>query len=111
MYLRFSGMNGRMSPCTAVRTEVRPGGQSLPAVEAELVVEPPDDPRNYRVDFSKIHRELKFDAQVGFDEGVNEIVEEFRRGRFIDWKGPAYASFKSGLKDFYQTVARSRVST
>lgn len=80
--------------------------------EAQLIHEPPDDPRNYRVDFSKIVRELGFQAKVSFDQGVGEIVEQFRNGRFKDWsESPQYSTYKAGLRDYYRTVAKSRVST
>lgn len=79
--------------------------------EAELVLEPPDDPRNYRVDFSKISRELGFEAKVSFDQGVGEIIDSFKHGMFANWKGAQYSAFKAELKGYYHSVARSRVST
>ena len=80
--------------------------------QAQLIHEPPDDPRNYRVDFSKITRELRFEAKVSFEQGVGEIIGQFKLGRFKRWADdPQYSTFKQSLGEYYRTVARSRVST
>ncbi len=79
--------------------------------EAEVVVEPSDDSRNYRVDFSKIERALGFKAEVGLEQGVNEIVSEFKQGRFKDWRGPQYSTFIHDMRDYYRTMAKSKVTT
>ncbi len=79
--------------------------------EAEVVVEPSDDSRNYRVEFSKIERALGFKAEVGLEQGVNEIVSEFKQGRFKDWRGPQYSTFIHDMRDYYRTMAKSKVTT
>ena len=79
--------------------------------EAEVVIEPSDDSRNYRVDFSKIERALGFKAEVGLEQGVNEIVSEFKQGRFKDWNAPQYTTFRHDLREYYKTIAKSRVTT
>jgi len=79
--------------------------------EAEVVIEPSDDSRNYRVDFSKIQKALGFQAEVGLEQGVNEIVSEFKQGRFKDWNAPQYTTFRHDLREYYKTMARSRVTT
>jgi nucleoside-diphosphate-sugar epimerase len=78
--------------------------------EAELVIEPSDDDRNYRVNFSKIQN-LKYHAGVGLEEGVTEIISEFRKGRFADWHDAKYSTFIHDLRDYYRIYAKSRVTT
>ena len=79
-------------------------------LDAVLVMEPSDDLRNYRVDFSKIEGALGFKAEVGLEEGVSEIISEFRRGRFSDWKDPQYTTFRHDMREYYRMMAKSKVT-
>jgi len=79
--------------------------------EAELVIEPADDLRNYRVSFSKIEQELEYQAEVGLEQGVNEVISEFRKGRFADWHDAKYSTFIHDMRDYYRILAKSRVTT
>ena len=40
------------------------------------------DPRNYRVDFSKVKSILSFESKFTIDEGIREIVEALKQGKF-----------------------------
>ena len=54
-----------------------------------------DDPRNYRVDFSKIQRVLGFRAAVPLEDGIREIVDAVVAGRIEDWRNPVYSNVKT----------------
>lgn len=77
--------------------------------EADLQIDAPDDHRNYKVEFSKISS-LGFKAEVSLEQGVREMVREFRSGRFSDWKAPQYTTFRSDMGDYYRKMAKSKVS-
>lgn len=47
-------------------------------------VHQPDDPRNYRVSFDKIHRALGFRIERRVPDGVREVAEAVRAGLFPD---------------------------
>jgi len=42
------------------------------------------DPRNYRVDFSKVKSVLDFEPQYTIDDGIKEISEALENGKFIN---------------------------
>ena len=54
-----------------------------------------DDPRNYRVDFSKIQQTLGFHASVPLEVGIREIVTAVREGKVDDWNDPVYSNVKT----------------
>lgn len=54
-----------------------------------------EDPRNYRVDFSKIQRVLGFHATVPLQEGIREIVAAVLDGKVEDWRDPVYSNVKT----------------
>ena len=41
-----------------------------------------NDPRNYKVDFSKVKNMLGFIPKYSLDDGVREIINEFNCGKF-----------------------------
>ena len=43
------------------------------------------DPRNYRVNFSKIKSLINFNAKT-IGTGIEEIINEFKLGKFEDFK-------------------------
>jgi nucleoside-diphosphate-sugar epimerase len=43
-----------------------------------------NDPRNYRVNFSKVKRVLGFEPKYTIDDGIKEIVVSLKKGKFID---------------------------
>ena len=40
------------------------------------------DPRNYRVDFSKVKNVLGFETKYTIDDGIKEIVDVLKTGKF-----------------------------
>ena len=40
------------------------------------------DPRNYRVDFSKVKNILNFETKFSIDDGIKEIAEALKKGKF-----------------------------
>ena len=53
-----------------------------------------DDPRDYRVDFSKIKNSLGFKVSKTVPEGIKEIVNTFRDGFFTDCDDQKYYNIK-----------------
>jgi len=53
-------------------------------------VEKDEDPRDYRVSFDKIQRELDFHITRTVDDGIREIIEALEQGLFADTDNPAY---------------------
>ena len=43
-----------------------------------------EDPRNYRVDFSKVKSILDFEPQYTIEDGIKEISEALKNGKFIN---------------------------
>jgi len=61
--------------------------------EARIVVnEGKADPRNYRVAFDKVERALAFRPKMSLRDGVREILEAVRAGRFFDWPSSRYSN-------------------
>ena len=52
------------------------------------------DARSYRTDGEKIHRVLGFSPSVSVEEGVKEIVEVLRSGRYRDFDHPIYYNMR-----------------
>ena len=44
-----------------------------------------EDPRNYRVDFAKIRDRLGFEPKYTVKDGVAELIEALKQGRFADY--------------------------
>jgi nucleoside-diphosphate-sugar epimerase len=53
-----------------------------------------DDPRNYRVDFSKIRRTLGFRASIDLVQGIQEMVNAVASGQVPNWRDPIYSNSK-----------------
>lgn len=53
-------------------------------------VEKDEDPRDYRVSFDKIQRELDFHITRTVDDGIKEIIDALEQGLFADTDNPAY---------------------
>ena len=54
------------------------------------VVQKQEDPRDYRVSFEKVQKELGFEITERVAEGIREIAEAIRQGVFTDFADPAY---------------------
>lgn len=80
--------------------------------EAEIAMEPTEDHRNYRVDFTRIDRMLGFRAAVSLAEGIDEIDAMMAAGKVDDYRaaqyhnvlamGPQRSDDQSDTKDLQQ---------
>jgi nucleoside-diphosphate-sugar epimerase len=91
----------------AVRKVVRPYR------EAEITVnEDPEDRRSYAVSFEKIRLKLGFEAGTLMEEGIAEIVANFRAGKYRDYRDPTYSNVlttSKALADFYNPDEMARL--
>lgn len=69
-------------------------GTAVPGTIVEAVSND-EDPRNYRVDFTKIQKVLDFRASVDLKDGIEEMVEAVRSGAISDWRDPIYSNLKT----------------
>ena len=69
-------------------------GQCMPGTFVEEIRND-DDPRNYRVDFTKIQRVLGFRASVQLEDGIREMVEAVGDGKVEDWRDPVYSNVRT----------------
>jgi nucleoside-diphosphate-sugar epimerase len=78
------------------------------------IVRVPDvaDSRNYAVSFERFHSVLGFEASVSMRDGVEEIVHEFKRGTYGDYRSPCYSNLemtKQALSAFLDPVQSARL--
>lgn len=52
------------------------------------------DPRNYRVSFKKIARQLGFAPKWTLEKGIEQVIEAFKTGHIADYKAPEYSNAK-----------------
>jgi nucleoside-diphosphate-sugar epimerase len=52
--------------------------------EVDVVTEPSDDPRSYRISSEKIERKLGFVPRYMIEDGVRDLIEAFRAGKIPD---------------------------
>jgi nucleoside-diphosphate-sugar epimerase len=52
---------------------------AVPGAELEITGEAGNDPRSYRVDFSRARAELGFEAEWSIPEGAEQLVTEYRK--------------------------------
>ena len=50
------------------------------------------DRRNYAVSFAKIRATLGFECATSIVDGISEIVGEFQKSTYGDWRAPAYSN-------------------
>ena len=57
------------------------------------------DPRNYKVNFSKIENQLNFKIKFGVDEGVKEMIEFFEKNqiKMKDFNSTLYGNYSINL--------------
>jgi nucleoside-diphosphate-sugar epimerase len=70
------------------------------------------DRRNYAVSFDKIRSSLGFDAQIMLHEGIEEMVEHFRKGTYRSYREKVYnnlAVTKDALDNFRDPASSSRL--
>lgn len=53
------------------------------------------DPRNYRVDFSKIRNLVGFSPQWTVEEGIQQVLEAIASGDVVDYQDSRYSNLKS----------------
>lgn len=64
-------------------------------ITAELKINPhKSDPRDYRVDFSKIHTALQFEPRWTVQQGIQQVLEAIASGRIHDYRDPMYSNEK-----------------
>jgi nucleoside-diphosphate-sugar epimerase len=51
-----------------------------------------EDPRDYRVDFSRIRDELGFVPEITVPDGIDELIDALQRGRFDDPDAACFAN-------------------
>jgi nucleoside-diphosphate-sugar epimerase len=62
---------------------------------AELICsESMEDPRNYRVNFSRIRMALNFKPEWTLESGIQQVVDAIRSGEVIDYHHPKYSNVK-----------------
>ncbi|HET6260567.1 MAG TPA: SDR family oxidoreductase [Pseudonocardia sp.] len=52
--------------------------EAVPGAELEITGEAGNDPRSYRVDFSRARKELEFEAQWTIPDGAQQLATEYR---------------------------------
>jgi len=77
------------------------------------IVRRPDvtDRRNYAVSFRKI-RGLGFSCATSIEDGIREIVAEFQKGTYGDWRAPAYSNVavtREAVQDFLDPEQAARL--
>jgi len=78
--------------------------------DAQVTYDPPDDMRDYRAEFKKIRTYIGFEPEISLELGINEIVNEFKHGKFSDWKTLQYTNYRGDLKEYFKAIAKSKVT-
>lgn len=72
------------------------------------------DKRNYRVSFGKIYKTLKFKCETNFHNGFCELLENFRKGIYGDYRDAKYSNVqitRNRLVDFTSTLKNKELYT
>jgi nucleoside-diphosphate-sugar epimerase len=70
------------------------------------------DARNYAVSFEKIHKVLGFSAETLLDDGIQEMIEEFKKGTYGHYKAETYSNVRTtqkALADFRDPQVASKL--
>jgi len=70
-----------------------------------------EDPRDYKVSFEKVRRELGFEPRYRVPDGVRELVEALERGEFQDPFAADYSNLESARRLVAEEEGRSFGST
>lgn len=63
-------------------------------IGSELIVDDSgSDARNYRVDFSKIHHLLGFQAEWSIEEGIEQVLQSIANGVVQDYRDPKHSNY------------------
>ncbi len=71
-----------------------------------------NDRRNYFVSFKKIKKALGYQASVSLEEGVREMIEEFKKGSYHYYREAIYSNLemtRKALEDFRDPSHSSRL--
>jgi len=66
------------------------------------------DRRNYRVDFSKIRKDLGFVPEWTLERGIGQVLEALRSGDVVDYKDPRYSNVRFLTEGMAPRFARVR---
>jgi nucleoside-diphosphate-sugar epimerase len=61
-------------------------------VKINIKSEGANDRRNYRVSFKKIKNRLKYSAETGVEDGIIEILQNFKKGIYKNYQDPLYSN-------------------
>jgi nucleoside-diphosphate-sugar epimerase len=70
------------------------------------------DLRNYAVSFEKIETRLGFSAATMLEEGIREIVENFKAGNYANYRNEGYSNLemtRKALHDFKDPIQSARL--
>ena len=78
------------------------------------IVRQPDvmDRRNYAVSFDRIRSELGFECATSIEAGIEEIVREFQKGTYGDWRAPSYSNVavtRAAVQEFLDPQQSARL--
>ena len=65
-----------------------------------------DDPRNYRVDFRKIHNRLGFQPNWTVERGIDQVLQAILNGDISDYRDVEYSNVKFLLQEGTTALAR-----
>ncbi len=65
----------------------------LPGIEMDIRTDVPDR-RDYRVDFSLIREELRFEPRYSISNGIYELIHALESGRLMDPEYSAYSNYR-----------------
>lgn len=68
--------------------------EKLPDANLEIT-ENDEDIRDYNVSFDKIQNMLNFEVECDLEHGIDEIIEEFKNGKFEDYLDKKYSNYLS----------------
>lgn len=57
------------------------------------------DPRDYKVSFSKIEKTMNFYVSTQLKKGAEEILNEFKKGRYSDFRAPEYNNHLTQIRN------------
>lgn len=68
-----------------------------------------DDPRNYRLHFNKLHKELKYKPENSIEYGIDEIIKAYKEGVISDYNNKQYSNY-SVLKDYNEHLVAKKLA-
>jgi nucleoside-diphosphate-sugar epimerase len=87
----------------AVKSSVEKQGRKVSISVEENI----QDQRNYAVSFEKIRTMLGFEAAILMEAGIQEMIENFKQGRYKDYRDQIYSNVamtKIASSEFYDPM-------